>query len=101
MAWELNKHLRIERPSATRRRGWQLVPNGEHVTIWEMTQADTVDERGRAAGKRHIFHVDFIEGVAKGCRAIVFGETYTIVEVSDSARRLRGLELRCERSTGQ
>lgn len=94
----LGKHLRLERPvvpAGQRQRAWRMLPNGEHVTVWEMSQADALDELPGYSSKRQIFHIDFVDGVVKGCRAIFFGETYLILAVSDSSKRLRGLELRC------
>jgi hypothetical protein len=96
----VGKHLRIEMPvvaTGKSHRNWRTLPNGERVTVWETSQADLVDDNDLASSRRHIFHIDFVDGVTKGCRAVFFGETYVIREVSDSSKRLRGLELRCER----
>ena len=94
----LGKNLRLEKPASGRSRGWQILPNGEHVTIWDMSEADAVDTTVGSGSKRYIFQIDFIDGVAKGCRAVFFGEHYEVLEVSDSTKRLRGLELRCEKA---
>ena len=72
-----------------------MLPNGEQVTVWEVSQADAVNKVAGHSAKRQIFHIDFVEGVTKECRAIFFGETYQILAVSDSSTRLRGLELLC------
>jgi Phage head-tail joining protein len=72
-----------------------MLPNCEQVTVWEISQADAVEELDGLSTKRHIFHIDFVEGVTKECRAVFFGETYRIISVSDSSKRLRGLELQC------
>jgi hypothetical protein len=99
----LGKHLRIERPMTLTKghgRAWHILPNCERVTIWDMTHADVADEadgkRGER-GERFIFQIDFVEGVSKGCRAVLFGDIFEILEVSDSTLRLRGLELRCRK----
>ena len=81
--------------TSRRNRGWRILPNGERVTVWEIAGAEAVEELDGLSTKRQIFHIDFVEGVTKECRAVFFGETYRILSVSDSSKRLRGLELQC------
>ncbi len=47
-----------------------------------------------ASPKRFIFHIGYVEGIARGFRVNYLGESFIILGVSDSTR-LRGLELRC------
>jgi hypothetical protein len=66
------------------------------VRVWHMAMADALaDEVVEAQSpKRFIFHINYLDGVAKGCRVNYLGQTFGVLSVSDSTR-LRGLELRC------
>lgn len=61
-----------------------------------MSQAEALPEEvePNTSTRRFIFHINFMDGVTRGCRVTYLGENFMVLGVSDSAR-LRGLELRC------
>ena len=89
MTSQIERFIRIEVPAGAL---WRTLPNGTHVRVWEM---GSVDERADEARiRRFIFHIGYLDGVARGCRLSYLGTSFTVLNVSDSTR-LRGLELRC------
>ncbi|MEP7241890.1 MAG: hypothetical protein ABI697_13475 [Devosia sp.] len=98
MASEVERFIRIEAPHAGSGTGgrWRTLPNAARVLVWDMSIADALPtETDEAASpKRFIFHINYIDGVTRGCRVSYLGESFVVLGVSDSTR-LRGLELRC------
>lgn len=86
MAREVERFIRIERKQGA---GWHTIPLGDRVKVWEKAQAEADD-----GSLRILFHIAFLEGVGRGQRVTYLGQTFTLLEVSDS-KRLVGLELRC------
>jgi hypothetical protein len=75
---------------------WRTLPNANRVRVWDVANVDALPEDGAAAGspRRFIFHIAYLDGVARGCRVTYMGSRFAVLTVSDSTR-LRGLELRC------
>lgn len=99
MASEVERYIRIQAPALRKGQSqdeWRTLPNGMRVPVWHMSTADAVDEVPAAApgAKWFIFHINYLDGVTRGCRVTYLGNAFSVVEVSDSTR-LRGLELRC------
>lgn len=98
MPSEVERFIRIQarsRPSG-REVEWHTLPNCMRVAVWDMAIVDALaDEAAEDPNpRRYIFHVDYHEGVARGCRVTYLGNHFRVLGVSDSAR-LRGVELRC------
>lgn len=97
MASEVERFIRIQEPappSGSEPR-WRTLPNCYRLRVWHFSVADALpDEAEGASAKRFIFHIAYVDGVARGCRVTYLGQDFTILSVSDSTR-LRGLELRC------
>lgn len=86
MAREIDRFIKIERSRSGR---WSVVPLGARVRVWETVQAEAED-----GSPRVMFHIAFMEGLARGQRVSYLGQHFSLLEVSDS-KRLVGLELRC------
>ena len=86
---EIERFLRIQRRTKDRSSTWETLPAAGRMQIWAMSKVDDED-----AEPLMIFHIGFVDGVRKGCRAVYLGQVFDISEVSDSPK-LRGLELRC------
>lgn len=104
MTTEVERFIRIQsqiRKSGEAEGEWKTLPNGLRVRVWHMSLADALAEEvaENASGKRFIFHINYIDGVTRGCRVNYLGQTFTVLGVSDSTR-LRGLELRCVPDAG-
>ena len=83
---DVERYIRIEREV---RSNWVAIPLGEKVQVWETTSA--VSDTGEP---RILFHIRYLETVARGQRVKYLGKIFPILEVSDS-KRLVGLELTC------
>ena len=83
---DVERYIRIEREVRSK---WVAIPLGEKVRVWETTTA--VSDNGEP---RILFHIGFLETVARGQRVKYLGKTFPILEVSVS-KRLVGLELNC------
>ena len=97
MAVEVERYLRIQRRvKAGKSTEWRTLPNGDRVPVWEHTIADALSDEAAEdpSPKRYIFHINFIDGVERGCLVTYLGQKFTVLSFSDSTR-LRGLELRC------
>lgn len=98
MAAEVERFIRIQSLSNSPggEGDWKTLPNAFRVRVWHMSQADALPEEvePNANPKRFIFHINFLDGVTRGCRVNYLGENFLVLDVSDSTR-LRGLELRC------
>jgi hypothetical protein len=86
---EVERFIRIERETKAK---WGAIPLGEKVRVWETTTAVVDDGEPRI-----LFHIGYLEAVARGQRVKYLGKTFSILEVSDS-KRLVGLELNCRAS---
>ena len=75
---------------------WRTLPNASRVRVWEMANAEALPDEAEedASPRRFIFHIGYLDGIARGCRVTYMGTTFSVLGVSDSTR-LRGLELRC------
>lgn len=80
------RFIRIERELKSK---WGAIPLGEKVRVWETTSAVSDDGEPRM-----LFHIGYLETVARGQRVKYLGQTFPILDVSDS-KRLIGLELSC------
>ncbi|HEX4298073.1 MAG TPA: hypothetical protein VHZ56_08615 [Devosia sp.] len=98
MTTEIERFIRIEslKPSPGGPGRWHTVPNCTRLRVWHMAVADALGDEAPedASPKRFIFHIGYVDGIARGFRVNYLGESFTILGVSDSTR-LRGLELRC------
>lgn len=75
---------------------WKTLPNCMRVRVWHLSVADALADEvaENTSPKRFIFHINYVDGVARGCRVTYLGQNFIVLGVSDSTR-LRGLELRC------
>jgi hypothetical protein len=101
MAAEVERYIRIQylvpgSANDDRPGEWRTLPNGMRVGVWHLSIVDALadDLADNENPKRFIFHVNYMDGVVRGCRVSYLGQTFTVLGVSDSTR-LRGLELRC------
>ena len=99
MAVEVERFIRVEnyvKPRGAAHARWHTLPNAMRVRVWHMVVADALSEEVAVdeSPKRFIFHINYIDGVAKGCRVNYLGQTFGVLSVADSTR-LRGLELQC------
>ena len=86
MASDVERFIRIEQYSGTK---WSTVPLGERVRVWERVAAVADDGEHRL-----MFHIGYLDGVARGQRVTYLGKSFPILEVSTSTR-LTGLEVTC------
>jgi hypothetical protein len=97
MALEVERFVRIQR-RVQGRSGfeWRNLPNGARVMVWEHSVADALADEAAEdpSPKRYIFHIDYVDGVERGCLVTYLGQKFMVLSHSDS-QRLRGLELRC------
>ena len=95
---EVGKKVRIEERLIAKGRDafiWKTVPNGASIQLWEKHVAEAVNEQNQPALTRHIFHIPFVAGLARGNRVTYLGTKFAVLKVSDSPKLL-GLELLCE-----
>ena len=96
MAQEIGKFVRIQnrvskRPNDTAP-SWRTIPNCDRVAVWEVS---TVESADTASARQFVFHIPYVEGVARGSRVAYLGGQFDVVRTSDSTK-LRGLELLCD-----
>jgi hypothetical protein len=99
MAAEVERFIRIQslvRKSKDDPGEWKTLPNCMRLRVWHMSVADALADElaATASPKRFIFHINYMDGVVRGCRVSYLGKEFAILRVSDSTR-LRGLELHC------
>jgi hypothetical protein len=89
LALDVARFIRIERQMKSK---WATIPLGEKVRVWDTSSAMSDDGEPRL-----LFHIGYLESVARGQRVKYLGQTFSILDVSDS-KRLIGLELSCRGS---
>jgi hypothetical protein len=98
MTNEVERFIRIQHlvQSPGRDAEWRTLPNANRVRVWEMSNAEALPEEAAddASPRRFIFHVAYLDGVARGCRVSYMGTVFSVLGVSDSTR-LRGIEIKC------
>ncbi len=99
MTSEVERFIRIQslfRVSGRSQPEWRVLANGDRVRVWEVGNVEALPEEAaqHANPRRFIFHIGYLDGVARGCRVTYMGTNFSVLEVSQSTR-LRGLELRC------
>lgn len=98
MPTDVERFIRVQRLAKVPGRlrpEWHTIPNCFRLRVWEMTTAEAIDDGDDyPEAKRFIFHIAYVDGIARGCKVTYLGEDFAVLGVSDSTR-LRGLELRC------
>jgi hypothetical protein len=98
MASEVERFIRIQNlfQAPGREPEWRTLPNAYRVRVWEMGNVEALADEvtDEASPRRFIFHIAYLEGVARGSRVTYMGTSFTVLDVSDSTH-LRGLELTC------
>jgi hypothetical protein len=90
----MERFIRISRrnPTGGSGRDWVVIPNCGKVAVWELVRGEALD-----AQNNHTpflgFHVDYLDGVTRGCRVSYLGESFQIKSVEDST--IRGMEIIC------
>ena len=74
------------------RRDWVVIPNCDKVAVWELVRGEVLDAQNNHTPFLR-FHVDYLDGVMRGCRVSYLGESFEINSVENST--IRGMEIIC------
>lgn len=96
MTKEIVKFVRIQNSTSNRKDNsdaiWRTIPNGDRVAVWDVS---TVESADNASARQFVFHIPYVQGVARGSRVGYLGGQFDVIRTSDSTK-LRGLELLCD-----